>query len=54
MAEKFQNPKEEKVEEETEVRPSPEKEMERIADKLAKKPSKAVHQGEKDESDFPI
>jgi len=52
MSNQFQNPQAEKVEDETISKVPEKKNMERLAEKLAEKASKAVHENEKDESEF--
>jgi hypothetical protein len=52
MTNQFQNPEVEKLEDKTISKISPKKDMERVAEKMAEKASKAVHENEKDESEF--
>ncbi len=54
MTEQFQNPEVEKLEDEMISNPSKQKIVDRIANKLAEKTDKAVHENDKDESNFPI
>ena len=53
-SDQFQNPRVEKLEDETNTRTTAKKDMDRVADKLAGKAAKTEKQSEKDESDFPI
>ena len=52
MTNQFQNPEVEKLEDKMISKISPKKDMERVAEKMAEKASKAVHENEKDESEF--
>ena len=54
MPDQFQNPRVEKLDDETIAKTTPKKDMDRVADKLAEKAARTEKQSEKDESDFPI
>ena len=54
MTNQFQNPQVEKADDKKISKTSKKKEMERVAEKLAEKASKVVHENEKDESNFSI
>ena len=54
MTNQFENPEVEKLEDKTISKISPKKDVERVAEKMAEKPAKAVHESDKDESSFSI
>ncbi|MGH9604630.1 MAG: hypothetical protein ACRD3N_02905 [Terracidiphilus sp.] len=54
MTKEFQNPTEEKVEEETVSNPSEQEQVDQVANKAAEKPQKAAHEFEKTEKEFSI